>query len=119
MLVKRGRVRVCRLQRPKGINSGPEHWRSAGLPDDMVLIPGVIDSVANFVERSRLVAQRLRRFVDAVGPSASSPARIRFRLNLHQHLDEIVFSTRGTQFRFLVSARPASRIECLESVREV
>jgi hypothetical protein len=33
----------------------------------MVLIQVVIDSVANFVEQSRLVAQRLRRFVDAVG----------------------------------------------------
>jgi 5-methyltetrahydropteroyltriglutamate--homocysteine methyltransferase len=44
-----------------------EDWRSAGLPDDMVLIPGVIDSVTNFVEHPRLVAQRLRHFVDAVG----------------------------------------------------
>ncbi|HWE75965.1 MAG TPA: cobalamin-independent methionine synthase II family protein [Stellaceae bacterium] len=44
-----------------------EDWRSAGLPDDMVLIPGVIDSVTNFVEHPRLVAQRLRHFIDAVG----------------------------------------------------
>ncbi|HEX4193301.1 MAG TPA: cobalamin-independent methionine synthase II family protein [Stellaceae bacterium] len=44
-----------------------EDWRNAGLPDDMVLIPGVIDSVTNFVEHPRLVSQRLRRFVDAVG----------------------------------------------------
>jgi 5-methyltetrahydropteroyltriglutamate--homocysteine methyltransferase len=44
-----------------------EDWRGAGLPDDMVLIPGVIDSVTNFVEHPRLVAQRLRHFVDAVG----------------------------------------------------
>ena len=33
----------------------------------MVFIPGVIDSVSNFVEHPRLVAQRIRRFVDAVG----------------------------------------------------
>jgi hypothetical protein len=59
MLVKRGRVRACRLQRPKGINSGPEHWRSAGLPDDMILIPGVIAGAANFAEHPRLVAQRI------------------------------------------------------------
>jgi len=44
-----------------------EDWKSAGLPDDMILIPGVIDSVTNFVEHPRLVAQRLQRFVDAVG----------------------------------------------------
>jgi hypothetical protein len=55
MLVKRDRVRACRLQRPRGINSGREDWRSAGLLDDMVLIPGVIDSVTNFVEHPRLV----------------------------------------------------------------
>jgi 5-methyltetrahydropteroyltriglutamate--homocysteine methyltransferase len=44
-----------------------EDWRAADLPDDMILIPGVIDSVTNFVEHPRLVAQRIRRFTDAVG----------------------------------------------------
>ena len=44
-----------------------EDWKSAKLPDDMVLIPGVIDSVTNFVEHPRLVAQRIKRFTDAVG----------------------------------------------------
>lgn len=44
-----------------------EDWKSSGLPDDMILIPGVIDSVTNFVEHPRLVAQRLQHFADAVG----------------------------------------------------
>jgi 5-methyltetrahydropteroyltriglutamate--homocysteine methyltransferase len=44
-----------------------EDWKNSGLPDDMVLIPGVIDSVTNFVEHPRLVAQRLQHFADAVG----------------------------------------------------
>ncbi|HEY1505608.1 MAG TPA: cobalamin-independent methionine synthase II family protein [Stellaceae bacterium] len=44
-----------------------EDWASAGLPDDIVLIPGVIDSVTNFVEHPRLVAQRIQHFADAVG----------------------------------------------------
>jgi 5-methyltetrahydropteroyltriglutamate--homocysteine methyltransferase len=44
-----------------------EDWKGAKLPDDMVLIPGVIDSVTNFVEHPRLVAQRLKHFVDAFG----------------------------------------------------
>jgi 5-methyltetrahydropteroyltriglutamate--homocysteine methyltransferase len=44
-----------------------EDWRRARLPDDMILIPGVIDSVTNFVEHPRLVAQRLQHFADAVG----------------------------------------------------
>jgi len=44
-----------------------EDWKRSGLPDDMILIPGVIDSVTNFVEHPRLVAQRLQHFADAVG----------------------------------------------------
>ena len=37
------------------------------IPDDKVLIPGVIDSTTNFVEHPRVVAERLNRFVDVVG----------------------------------------------------
>lgn len=44
-----------------------EVWRDARLPDDKVLIPGVLDSTTNFVEHPRLVAQRLRRYADIVG----------------------------------------------------
>ena len=38
-----------------------------GVPEDKVLIPGVIDSVSNFVEHPALVAERLCRFADIVG----------------------------------------------------
>ena len=38
-----------------------------GLPEDKVLIPGVIDSVSNFVEHPELVAERICRFADIVG----------------------------------------------------
>ena len=38
-----------------------------GLPDDKVLIPGVIDSVSNFVEHPELVAERICRYADIVG----------------------------------------------------
>lgn len=37
------------------------------VPDDAVLIPGVIDPTTNYVEHPELVAQRLRRFTAAVG----------------------------------------------------
>jgi 5-methyltetrahydropteroyltriglutamate--homocysteine methyltransferase len=37
------------------------------LPDDMVLIAGVIDSKSNFVEHPQVVAQRLEAVVKAVG----------------------------------------------------
>jgi len=38
------------------------------IPEDKVLIPGVIDSTTNFIEHPKVVAQRLERFVRLVGP---------------------------------------------------
>lgn len=37
------------------------------LPDDKVIIPGVIDSTTNYVEHPELVAQRIIRFAEIVG----------------------------------------------------
>jgi 5-methyltetrahydropteroyltriglutamate--homocysteine methyltransferase len=37
------------------------------IPDDKILIPGVIDSTTNFVEHPRLVMQRIERFTHIVG----------------------------------------------------
>lgn len=42
-------------------------WRDAKLADDVVLIPGVLDSSTNYVEHPELVAQRLERFASFVG----------------------------------------------------
>lgn len=42
-------------------------WREIELPDDKVLIPGVLDSTTNFIEHSELVAERICRFADVVG----------------------------------------------------
>jgi 5-methyltetrahydropteroyltriglutamate--homocysteine methyltransferase len=55
--------------------SNPRHgheWavfrdRKAEIPDDKILIPGVVDTTTNFVEHPRLIAQRLERFVEIVG----------------------------------------------------
>ena len=55
--------------------SNPRHaheWtvfrdRKAEIPEDMVLVPGVIDSTTNFVEHPEVVAQRIERFADIVG----------------------------------------------------
>jgi 5-methyltetrahydropteroyltriglutamate--homocysteine methyltransferase len=44
-----------------------EDLKDARIPDDKILIPGVIDSTNNFVEHPRLVAQRINRYADAVG----------------------------------------------------
>ena len=62
--------------RPSGISfeaSNPRHghewalWREVKVPEDKVLIPGVIDSTSNFVEHPELVAQRIVSYTDAVG----------------------------------------------------
>lgn len=37
------------------------------IPDDKILVPGVIDSTSNFVEHPSLVAERILRFADIVG----------------------------------------------------
>jgi 5-methyltetrahydropteroyltriglutamate--homocysteine methyltransferase len=42
-------------------------WNAVQLPDDKVLIPGVIDSHTNHVEHPELVAERIERFADIVG----------------------------------------------------
>lgn len=55
--------------------SNPRHgheWavfrdRKADIPDDKVLVPGVVDTTTNFVEHPELVAQRLERFTGIVG----------------------------------------------------
>jgi 5-methyltetrahydropteroyltriglutamate--homocysteine methyltransferase len=44
-----------------------EELQSIKIPDDKVLIPGVIDSTTNFVEHPMLVAQRIGRYTDLVG----------------------------------------------------
>jgi len=67
---------VLRNLKARGLSfeaANPRHahewsdWKDAGLAEDMVLIPGVIDSVSNFVEHPRLVAERISRFADIVG----------------------------------------------------
>ncbi len=41
--------------------------RRNAIPDDKVLVPGVVDTTTNFVEHPALVAERIARFVDIVG----------------------------------------------------
>ena len=41
--------------------------RKSDIPDDKILVPGVVDTTTNFVEHPELVAQRIRNFIDIVG----------------------------------------------------
>ncbi|WP_282095424.1 cobalamin-independent methionine synthase II family protein [Epibacterium ulvae] len=55
--------------------SNPRHaheWtvfqdRKSEIPDDKILVPGVVDTTTNFVEHPELVAQRIERFSGIVG----------------------------------------------------
>ena len=42
-------------------------FEAVKLPDDKVLIPGVIDSTTNFIEHPQLVSQRIQRYARLVG----------------------------------------------------
>ena len=42
-------------------------WHEVSIPDDKVLIPGVLDTCTNYVEHPELVAQRIGRYTDIVG----------------------------------------------------
>ncbi len=69
---------VLMQARPQGLlfeTANPRHqhdWQAfrdlaALVPDDRVLIPGVIDSTTNFVEHPEVVAQRIDQFAQIVG----------------------------------------------------
>ena len=42
-------------------------FRDSRIPDDKILVPGVLDSVSNFIEHPLLVAERIERFANIVG----------------------------------------------------
>ncbi len=42
-------------------------WADAAVPDDLVLVPGVVSHATNVVEHPELVAQRIERFAGIVG----------------------------------------------------
>jgi len=62
--------------KPAGIqfeSSNPRHahewvvWKSAAIPQDKVLIPGLLTSTSNYVEHPEWVAQRIEQFAAIVG----------------------------------------------------
>jgi 5-methyltetrahydropteroyltriglutamate--homocysteine methyltransferase len=42
-------------------------WQEVKLPDDKLILPGVVSHATNFVEHPELVADRIQRFADLVG----------------------------------------------------
>ncbi len=55
--------------------SNPRHaheWtvfrdRKSEIPDNKILVPGVVDTTTNFIEHPELVSQRIQRFINIVG----------------------------------------------------
>jgi len=43
-------------------------WAGARIPEDKVLVPGVIDTTTNYIEHPELVAQRIEHYTAIVGP---------------------------------------------------
>ncbi len=69
-------VDIVLTARPNGISfeaSNPRHehewavWQDVKLPDEKVLLPGVIDTTTNFIEHPDLVAQRIMNYARVVG----------------------------------------------------
>ena len=42
-------------------------WQNVKLPDDKVVIPGVLDTTTNFIEHPELIAERIVRYAGVVG----------------------------------------------------
>jgi 5-methyltetrahydropteroyltriglutamate--homocysteine methyltransferase len=62
--------------RPLGLSfegANPRHahewkvWQDIRLPEEKVIIPGILDSTTNFIEHPELVAQRIGRYAEVVG----------------------------------------------------
>ena len=55
----------------EGANPRHEHefavFRDVKLPDDKIIMPGVVDTTTNFIEHPELVAQRIIRYAELVG----------------------------------------------------
>jgi 5-methyltetrahydropteroyltriglutamate--homocysteine methyltransferase len=55
----------------EGANPRHEHewalWQEVGLPDDKILVPGVVSHCIHLVEHPELVAQRIERYASVVG----------------------------------------------------
>jgi 5-methyltetrahydropteroyltriglutamate--homocysteine methyltransferase len=55
----------------EGANPRHEHewivFRDIKLPDDRIIIPGVVDTTTNFIEHPELVAQRIAHYAQVVG----------------------------------------------------
>lgn len=69
-------INIVLSAKPQAIqfeSANPRHahewqiWADANIPDDKILIPGVLDTTTNFVEHPDLIAQRIQTYANIVG----------------------------------------------------
>ena len=69
-------INIVLSAKPQAIqfeSANPRHahewqiWADATIPDDKILIPGVLDTTTNFVEHPDLIAQRIQTYANIVG----------------------------------------------------
>ena len=69
-------VEIVLKATPNGLSfegANPRHahewkvWEDVDLPDEKMLIPGVLDTTTNFIEHPELIAQRIVNYANAVG----------------------------------------------------
>ncbi|MGA7485338.1 MAG: cobalamin-independent methionine synthase II family protein [Xanthobacteraceae bacterium] len=69
-------IDIVLMGRPQALSfpgANPRHghewkvWREVKLPEDKIIIPGVIDSTSNFVEHPELVADRILQYAGVAG----------------------------------------------------
>ena len=55
----------------EGANPRHDHewkvWEEVSLPEEKVLMPGVVDTTNNYIEHPELIAQRIERYASVVG----------------------------------------------------
>jgi 5-methyltetrahydropteroyltriglutamate--homocysteine methyltransferase len=61
----------CRAYSFEAANARHEHewrvWRDVALPEDKLILPGIVSHATNVVEHPELVAERIARFAEVVG----------------------------------------------------
>ncbi len=69
-------INVVLKAKPSAIqfeSANPRHshewkvWANADIPEDKILIPGVLDTTTNFIEHPELIAERIAKFANIVG----------------------------------------------------
>ena len=115
----------CRAYSFEAGNVRHEHewkvWREVKLPDDRILIPGVVSHATNVVEHPELVADRIVRFAQVVGRErviAGTDCGLGGRMSSRYRVGQAGRAGRGRRARLApallrATTRPTTPVELL------